>query len=118
MHKTRSSGEERIAVLYPSGRQCGTVSVREARQKIRDGIARAPRTGKRFSAIILEEGPSRPVAGTKYSHRTERDDNPRNVWALRHLPINHEDPETRKHVFLCFRAALVECGAEVRNGIG
>lgn len=101
-------------MLYPSGRQCGTVSVREARQKIRDGIARPPRTGKRFTAIILEEGPSRPVAGTKYSHRTERDDNPRNVWALRHLP-NHKDPDVRLHIFACFRYALLQCGAEVRT---
>lgn len=114
MLKRSSLREERIAVLYPSGRQCGTVSVREARQKIRDGIARPPRTGRKFSAIILEDGPSRPVAGTKYSHRTERDDNPRNVWALRHLPVSHPDPEMRMHVFLCFRGALVQCGAEVR----
>lgn len=77
--------EERIGVLYPDARIAYTCTQREARELIRAGVAKALGNKQRIRAIQLLSGPSRPLAGTKYSHNHETRENPRNVFALRNI---------------------------------
>lgn len=113
---------ERVSVKYPGGALAPSVTASEAQAMIRAGVAKSMGgTRNTYRCIQLHEGPSRPVAGTKYSDNREHADNPRGAWRLRPMPEPHlkmpdkEAGKIREHIFLCFRGALVQCGAEVRT---
>jgi hypothetical protein len=74
-----------LRVLYPDGRFAYHVSHQAARQLIRANLAEPLGNRQSVHAVQLISGPSKPVAGTKYSHNHETQDNPRNVFALRNI---------------------------------
>ena len=76
---------ERIPVLTPHGPIAYHASPEEARQLLRARLAQPLGTKYTSWAVQLLTGPSRPVAGTKYSHNHETEENPRNVFALRNI---------------------------------
>ncbi len=76
---------EYIRVLYPSGALYRHVTAPEARRMIRNGIAEGLGTRTKLRTVQLLDGPSRPVAGTKYSFDHETDENPVNVFTLRKI---------------------------------
>ena len=78
---------EKIDVLYPSGRFAYHCTPEHARQMIRSHVGEAltGRSKTKMRAVRLLEGPSRPVAGTIYSHCRPTEDNPRGVYTLRKI---------------------------------
>ena len=78
-----------LRVIFPSGRLAYHCPSSEAREIVRAGLGELIGNSKRAHTVRLYDGPSRPIAGTRYSHLAESKDNPPRVWALRaitHLP--------------------------------
>lgn len=106
---------ERLAVMYPDGRFAYTCSAETARQLLRGGTARPLDGNKRhIRTLQLVTGPSRPVAGTKYSHNRENKQRGpyagvQNVWTLRRL----DDGTSEGIAFAArvFRAVQLDCMA-------
>ena len=101
-----SKFKETLPVLYPDRRYAYTVDERTARQMTRSGVAEGEGNTKHIHRLILCEGPSRPVAGTRYSHCRENSQRGpyagvQNVWTLRRL-----DDGTREGVDFASRAFL------------
>jgi len=110
--------EERLPVLRPRGGYYYSATVSAIRQLIRAGLARPfSRDKRRLDGCILNDGPERPHAGTKYvfSHavsekwtdrdgtehrRNEFDANVRGVYAFKR--ISHLDRA-------CFRQVQTSC---------
>lgn len=76
--------EKPIRVLYPSGALYRLATVHEAHRMIRSGVAEGLGSKQRFHAVQLLEGPSRPTAGTTYSHKHYVSDIIRHVDAQGH----------------------------------
>ena len=89
-----------IRIQYPDGRLAGQTSETHARAMLRSHVARAVGTGRRVRCIQLEDGPRRPVAGTRYSHNRETEFNPGGTWTLKSTP-DHLQP--------LFRAVQTSC---------
>jgi hypothetical protein len=77
--------QDKLPVQYPSGTFAFLVSPDEARRMIRSCVAEGLGTKKRLHALRLIEGPGRPVAGTRYSHCQQTQDNPKGVYTFREI---------------------------------
>lgn len=75
-----------IRLQYPNGRSCGSVSESHARAMIQARVAHAVGTGRQVRCIQLEDGPTRPVAGTKHVHRSKSAVNPAGTWTFNRIP--------------------------------
>ena len=111
---------ECIRVLYPDGRFAYHVPAVRARQMIHAGVAIGEGNKRSIHTLRLITGPSRPVAGTRYSHKRENKQRGsyagvQNVWTLRKLDDGTRDGEA--FAALVFRAVQLDCMASDRRGL-
>lgn len=74
-----------ISVVYPDGRLSGHVCEAIATRMLKARVAHAVGKGRHVRSIQLEDGPTRPHAGTRYSHARSTLHNPAGVWTLMYL---------------------------------
>ena len=74
-----------IRVNYPSGQFAFWATAEEARRLVRSRVAEGIGSKQKLHRLQLIDGPSRPVAGTKYSHNRATEENPQGVFALRKI---------------------------------